>query len=135
MVSKENIVSLVVEGDHSSSLELRLLREETGQQTSDGMAQPSGEVVQDHLGLVSGHPPMTLEELRGGRKWCKERTGGTNRWSYLSLSFPLSLPNFLLSLPYLPPFHPPPSPPFPLPSYLNIISSLEAREFEVSCWS
>lgn len=51
-MSYEDEVSLVVEGDDSSSPELRVMREESGKHPSHGVTQTRGKVVQDYFWLV-----------------------------------------------------------------------------------
>lgn len=53
MMPEEYVVSLVVEGDSSASLELRVDVEEWGEQTSHRLSQPSCEVVQNHFRPVA----------------------------------------------------------------------------------
>ena len=60
VVSEEDEVSLVVEGEHPPPLELWDLREPRGQHPCHTVTQPRREVVQDHLRLVLRHLPMTL---------------------------------------------------------------------------
>ena len=52
VMSYEDEVSLVVEGDDSSSPELRVMREESGKHPSHGVTQTCGKVVQDYFWLV-----------------------------------------------------------------------------------
>lgn len=52
VMSYEDEVSLVVEGDDSSSPELRVMREESGKHPSHGVTQTRGKVVQDYFWLV-----------------------------------------------------------------------------------
>ena len=61
MVSDEDEVPLVVEGDHSPTLELGDLWEPGGQQPCHAVTQASGEVVQYDLRLVISHLSMTLD--------------------------------------------------------------------------
>lgn len=49
---EKNEVSLVVEGDHLSAQKLWVLGEEGGKESSDAVAQTSGEVVQNHFGIM-----------------------------------------------------------------------------------
>ena len=60
MKSEEDEVSLVVEGDHLSSTELRVVGEQGGKHPSNGVTQSSREVVKDHLWLVGGGSTMAL---------------------------------------------------------------------------
>ena len=54
MMSEEDKISLVMEGDHSSSTELRIVREKWSKQTSNRVSKTSVEVVQDYLWHVFG---------------------------------------------------------------------------------
>ena len=60
MVSKEDEVSLVVEGDDSSPLELGDLGKPGGQQSRHAVPESSREVVENHLWSVLGDLPVTL---------------------------------------------------------------------------
>ena len=57
---EEDIVSLVVEGHHLSAPELWVMVEESSKHPSNHVTKSSGEVVQDHLRSVGGHPTVTL---------------------------------------------------------------------------
>ena len=61
MVSEEDEVSLVVEGDHSPAGELGDLGEPGGQQSPHAVTQSSREVVQNHLWSVLRDLPVTLQ--------------------------------------------------------------------------
>lgn len=52
MKSEKDEVSLVVEGGNLPAHKLRVLWEESGEESADGVAQARAEVVQDHLGTV-----------------------------------------------------------------------------------
>ena len=52
MMSKEDVISLIVECDHSPALEVRIEMEEGAQQTLDGQAESRSEVVHDDLRFV-----------------------------------------------------------------------------------
>ena len=52
MMPEEDVIALVVEGDHAAAMELRVVREEGGEHAAYRVAQARVEVVQDHLGLV-----------------------------------------------------------------------------------
>ena len=66
MVAKEDVISLVVEGDDSPTFELWFLWEEAGQHAGDGVAKTSREVVENDLWLVCSDFSMALWE--GGRE-------------------------------------------------------------------
>ena len=61
VLSKEDVIPLTVESDHSSSVELGVLREESSQHPGNCMAQAGGEVVEYNLRLVVGSSSMTLD--------------------------------------------------------------------------
>ncbi len=61
-MSEEDVISLVVEGDHLSSLELRVVIEERGKHPSNRVTQSSGEIVQNHLRSMRGDSPMSLRK-------------------------------------------------------------------------
>ena len=65
MTSKENEISLVVEGDTLPALELRIMREERCQQTCNRMAESCAEVIEDHLRSVACHTTMVLRGKDG----------------------------------------------------------------------
>lgn len=49
MVAKEDVVSLIVEGDHFSAFKLRLVVKDRGKHATDSVAQSCGHVVDDYL--------------------------------------------------------------------------------------
>ncbi len=49
VMSEEDVVSLIVEGDCPPTLKLWLVVEQGRQHPGNGVAQASGEIVQDHL--------------------------------------------------------------------------------------
>ena len=61
VLSKEDVIPLTVESDHSSSVELGVLRKESSQHPGHCMAQAGGEVVEYNLRLVVGSSAMTLD--------------------------------------------------------------------------
>ena len=66
MMSEKNVVSLIVKGDHSSALEVRVEVEQRGQKPLNGQAESGSEVVQNDLGLVfakTGRISKLLAEL------------------------------------------------------------------------
>ena len=63
MMSEEDEVSLVVEGNHTSSLELRVVGKQRSKHPTHGVTQPGGEVVQYHFGKVGGGSPVTLTSM------------------------------------------------------------------------
>lgn len=52
MMSEKDVVSLIVECDHSPALEIRVKMEQRRQQTLDGETESGSEVVQNDLRLV-----------------------------------------------------------------------------------
>ena len=60
MTSKENKISLVVEGNTLSALKLRIVRKERCQQTCDRMTKPRAEIIEDHFWSVACHATMVL---------------------------------------------------------------------------
>ena len=64
-MSDEDIVSLVVEGDHPPALELGHLGEPRRQHSGHRVTQMRGEVVENHLRLVVSHLSMTLHREKG----------------------------------------------------------------------
>lgn len=49
VMTEENIVALIVEGDNSTSCELGIMREQAAEHPCDGASELGGEVVQDNL--------------------------------------------------------------------------------------
>lgn len=70
MLSKEDVIPLAMEGGHSSSMELRVLREESSQHPGNRVSQPGGEVVEDDLWLVICSSAMALDVIATG-ELCK----------------------------------------------------------------
>ena len=63
MKSEKYEISLVVKGGHLPSYKLGVMREEGSEQASDAVAQPSGEVVQDHFwGVLCRVLPPSLKD-------------------------------------------------------------------------
>ena len=60
MTSKENEISLIMEGDTLSALKLWIMREKRCQKTCNRMAEPCAEVIEDHLWSVACHATMVL---------------------------------------------------------------------------
>lgn len=54
MVTEEDVVALVVEGDHASSRELWVVREQACKHSSHRVSQSGVEVVQHDLGAMCG---------------------------------------------------------------------------------
>lgn len=52
--SKEDKISLVVEGRDLSTDKVRVLREEGSEQPGDGVSQTGGKVIEDHFRRVFG---------------------------------------------------------------------------------
>lgn len=52
--SEKDEVSLVVKGCDLSTNKLRVLWEESGEQSTDGVSKAGGEVVEDHLWIMFG---------------------------------------------------------------------------------
>lgn len=70
--SEKDEVSLVVEGGHLSSNELRFLWEKSGQQAADAVSQTGGEIVEYHLWVVFGWIfASSLWDKNGARCWCQ----------------------------------------------------------------
>ena len=61
VLSKEDVIPLTVESDHSSSMELGVLWVKSSQHPGNCMAQAGGEVVEYNLRLVVGSSAMTLD--------------------------------------------------------------------------
>ena len=60
VTSKENEISLIVEGDTLPALKLWIMREERCQKTCNRMAESCAEVIEDHLWSVACHTAMVL---------------------------------------------------------------------------
>ncbi len=60
VVPDKDVVTLIVEGDDSPALELRIIGEDGGEHPRHGVTQPGGEVVQDHFREVGGRSTVTL---------------------------------------------------------------------------
>lgn len=54
MMSKEDVISLIVEGDHSTAVKFGIVRKQTGEHPSDRVPQSSVEIVQNDFGLMFG---------------------------------------------------------------------------------
>lgn len=65
VVSEEDEVSLVVEGDCSPSPKLGVMRKQGCKHPPNRVSQPCREVVENHLRVVRGHSTMALQ---GGRE-------------------------------------------------------------------
>lgn len=61
MTSKEDEISLVMEGDTLSALKLRIVREERCQETRNRVTEPSAEVIKYHFWFVACHTTMVLK--------------------------------------------------------------------------
>ena len=61
---EKDVVSLVVEGNRTATLEVRILVEQGGKHASHPLAQACVEVVQDQLRLVTTGTAMTLQGMR-----------------------------------------------------------------------
>ena len=64
VVAHENVVALVVEGDHVAALVLRVVRKEGRQRATDLQTQPRVEVIHDDLGLVASETAAVLYLVR-----------------------------------------------------------------------
>ena len=64
MVSEEDEVPLVVEGDGTPTFERRVLAEEGRKHAPDAAPQPGPKVVQNELWLVLCRPPVPLHSQR-----------------------------------------------------------------------
>ena len=60
VMSEEDEVALVVQGDRPPTPELRVVREERGEHAADAVPEPRVEVVEDHLGKVRRALPAVL---------------------------------------------------------------------------
>lgn len=63
VVSKEDEVSLIVEGDGGSRFEVGLLREQTREESADSSTEFSVEIVQDEFGEVVGWSAVSGDVL------------------------------------------------------------------------
>lgn len=61
MVPKEYEVPLIVECDHSTSLELRIMRKEGGKHTSHGLAESSVEIIENDFWHVTRRVPRPFD--------------------------------------------------------------------------
>lgn len=65
VVPHEDVVPLVMEGDHPAAAETRLLVEEAAEHAADPQPQPGAEVVHHDLGLVVGGLAVALRDRQG----------------------------------------------------------------------
>lgn len=63
MSPKEDKITLVVKSRNLTTLELRDVREEGGEHSSDGVTEASVEVVEDQLWFVGGCAAVTFDVL------------------------------------------------------------------------
>ena len=64
MVAEENKVALVVKRHHAPSVELGFLGKNGGEHPPHSVAHPSGEVVQNQLGVVVRRATVVADFLR-----------------------------------------------------------------------
>lgn len=64
VVTNEDVVSLVVEGDDLAPLELRIVREERAEEAPGAVTQAGGEVVEDQLRNVASGCAVVFNFLR-----------------------------------------------------------------------